>query len=180
MRTLTLSVLLLIATSAQAQRSSDVPNRRATVELSETPGTLGLGTLFNAQTLDFSQSVEVSYGGGVGGTLGMGLYTASLRWQPSSKLAGRVDIGVAQSLGGSAAVSGFGLDSQDPRLFLRNAEIAYRPVGNATIHLSVSQSPYGAYASPYGYGNGYGRTVGSFGYGQRSGTTGDLFFRDAQ
>ncbi|MGB3544336.1 hypothetical protein [Rubrivirga sp.] len=177
MRTLALAALLLVALPAQAQLTSDVPDRRATVALSETPGTLGLGTLFNAETLDFSQSVEVSYGGGVGGTLGMGLYTASLRWQPSSKLAGRVDIGVAQSLGGSAAPS-LGLNQQDPQLFLRNAEIAYRPIGNATIHLRVSQSPYGTYASPYGYGR-YGRGS-ALGLGSSVDSSGDLFFRDTQ
>ena len=68
-------------------------------------------------------------------------------------------------------------------MFLRNAELAYRPTDNAVLHLSVRQSPYGTYAAPYGYG-GYG--YGAYGgYGQTSfglgvGDTDDLFFRDGQ
>ncbi|WP_420455513.1 hypothetical protein [Rubrivirga sp.] len=185
MRILALAALLAFAVPVRAQRAADVPARMATTVLSETPNALGLGQLFNAQTLQFSQSAEVSYGGGAGGAVGLGLYTASLRWQPSTKLAGRVDIGVAQALAGSGFYAG--LQSDQPQVFLRNAELAYRPTENATFHLSVRQSPYGTYASPYGtpYGSrgygaygGYGRS--GFGVGVGSGSAGDLFFRDAE
>ena len=189
-RTLALALLLASALPARAQRAADVPGRPAPVALSATPGApLSLGALFNAETLDFGQSYEASYVGGAGGSVGLGLYTASLRWQPSAKLAGRVDLGVAHSLfGDDAAQSALGLGGADgPRVFLRNAELAYRPSENATVHLSVRQSPYGAYASPYGYspygvGPGYG-----LGYGLRQhsatlrvGGADDLFFRDGR
>lgn len=181
MRTLALAVLLAFAIPARAQRAADVPGRTATTVLSETPGGLGLGQLFNAQTLQFSQSAEMSYGGGAGGTVGLGVYTASLRWQPSAKLAGRVDIGVAQALAGSGFYSGLGNDQ--PQVFLRNAELAYRPTENAVIHLSVRQSPYGSYASPYGQTSPYGGAYGMGSYGRAgfgAGSSGDLFFRDAE
>ena len=199
MRTLTLSslrgvalaLLLASAVPAQAQRASDVPGRPAPVALSETPGApLSLRTLFNAETLDFGQSYEASYVGGAGGSVGLGVYTATLRWQPTANLAGRVDLGVAHGLfGDAAAQSALGLGGDAPRVFLRNAELAYRPSENATIHLSVQQSPYGAYASPYGvgaYGPSYGPGYG-LGYGarQRSATlrvggADGLFFRDGR
>ena len=193
-RTVALALILACAVPAKAQRASDVPGRPAPVALSETPGApLSLQSLFNAETLDFSQSFEASYVGGAGGAAGLGLYTASLRWQPSSKLAGRVDLGVARNLfGDDAARSALGLGGpDDTRVFLRNAELAYRPSENATIHLSVQQSPYGAYASPYGvgpYGSRYGAGPGyGLGYGvrQQSATLsiggGDsLFFRDGR
>ncbi len=189
MRTLALAALLAFAIPVRAQRAADVPGRPAAVVLSETPSMLGLGQLFNAQTLRFSQSYEASYSGGAAGTLGLGVYTASLRWQPTDQLAGRVDVGVMHSpFGSSALQSGLGLDGAgDTRVFLRNAELAYRPTENAVFHLSVQQSPYGGYASPYGYGSPYGsRAYGLYGgYGQTSvragyGSTGDLFFRDSE
>ncbi|MEM0963142.1 MAG: hypothetical protein AAGK21_11480 [Bacteroidota bacterium] len=180
MRTLALALFLLAAPPAVAQRASDVPGRQAPVALTQTPGTLSLGSLFNAETLDFSQSVEMTYGGGVGGSYGLGLYTASMRWQPSSRLAGRVDIGVAQTLGTTGLYSAYGADQ--PQVFLRNAELAYRPTESAVIHLRVAQSPYGGYASPYGYANGYRTSPYRGGHAAtvRFGSTDDLFFRDGQ
>ncbi len=44
-------------------------------------------------------------------------------------------------------------------MFLRNAQIDYRPRHNMSIQLSVRQSPYGYYASPYGY---YGSPFGYY------------------
>lgn len=189
MRTLALAALLAFSVPVRAQRAADVPSRPAPVVLSETPSALGLGQLFNAQTLKFSQSYEASYSGGAGGSVGLGVYTASLRWQPTQNLAGRVDVGVMHSPFGSSEIqSGLGLDgASDTRVFLRNAELAYRPTENAMIHLSVQQSPYGSYASPYGtsgYGYGsraYGLYGGSgFSAGVGAGSAGDLFFRDAE
>ena len=187
-RTLALALLLAVALPVRAQRAADVPGRQAPVALSETPGALSLGTLFNAQTLDFSQSVEASYGSGYGGSLGMGMYTASLRWQPSARLAARVDVSAARTLFDSGRLdASFGTPGQDTRVFLRNAELAYRPTENSVIHLQISQSPYGSYAAPYGQSYGLGR--GGLGYGQngfgqsarlRIGGADDLFFRDGR
>ena len=180
-RTLALALLMAVAIPARAQRAADVPGRPAPVALSETPGTsLSLGSLFSAQTLDFSQSVEASYGSGAGGAVGLGMYTASLRWQPSARLAGRVDVSMARTMFESGAFEAGGL-GQDARVFLRNAELAYRPTENSLIHLQVSQSPYGTYASPYGMGYG----LAGAGYRQqratlRLGGADDLFFRDGQ
>lgn len=188
-RTAALALILALAVPAKAQRASDVPGRPAPVALSETPGApLSLGRLFNAETLNFSQSYEASYVGGAGGAVGLGLYTASLRWQPTSNLAGRVDLGVAHSLfGDDTAQSALGLGGTDgTRVFLRNAELAYRPSDKATIHLSIQQSPYGSYASPYGTG-AYGYSPYGPGYGLRQqsatlrvGGADDLFFRDGR
>lgn len=185
MRTLALAALLAFAVPVRAQRAADVPGRPAPVVLSETPSTLGLGQLFNAETLAFSQSYEASYSTGASGGLGLGVYTASLRWQPTARLAGRVDLGVMHSPFGTSDVqSALGLEDGQSRVFLRNAELAYKPTDSAVLHLSVQQSPYGAYAAPYGYGGRYG--AGAYGYGNRTGfgiSVGgpdDLFFRDVE
>ena len=184
-RTLALALLLAFALPVRAQRTADLPGRQAPVALSETPATLSLGTLFNAETLDFSQSVEASYGSGYGGSVGLGMYTASLRWQPSARLAARVDVSAARTLFGSGIGDGLGLEpGQDTRVFLRNAEIAYRPTENSVIHLQVSQSPYGSYAAPYGAGYGLSRYGSRYGAGQsarlRVGGSDGLFFRDGR
>lgn len=163
-----LAVALAVATPASAQRTADLPGRQAPVALTDAgSGGLSLGKLFNAETLKFSQSYELSYGSGPVGGVGLGVYTSSLRWQPSAKLAGRVDVGVAHSPFGSSGVqSALGFDNAgDVRVFLRNAELAYRPTENMTLQLRVQQSPYGAYASPYGYGPGYGLGYGYTPYG---------------
>lgn len=182
MRTLALAALLAFAVPVRAQRAADVPARPAPVALSETPGALGLGQLFNAETLEFSQSYEASYSAGAAGSVGLGIYTASMQWQPTSYLAGRVDVGVMHSpLGSSQIQRGLGLEGAgDTRVFLRNAELAFRPSENAVLHLSVRQSPYGAYASPYGYGAYSGHGYGAYERSFRSGASGDLFFRDTE
>ena len=185
-RTLALALLLAFALPVRAQRTADLPGRQAPVALSETPGGLSLGTLFNAETLDFSQSLEASYGSGYGGSVGMGMYTASLRWQPSARLAGRVDVSAARTLFNANGIgNGLGLEpGQDTRVFIRNAELAYKPTENSVIHLQFSQSPYGTYAAPFGaapYGAGYGLDAYGGRYGQsariRVGGSDELFFR---
>ena len=173
----------LLAVPVQAQRRGGIA-QPAPVVLSETPGALSLGALFNAQTLDLSQSYEFSASSGAGGSLGLGIYTTTLRWQPSSKLAGRVDVGVAHSPFGSAGVqSALGFDADTPaRVYLRNAELAYRPTESSIVRLSVQQSPFGRCLAPR-YGSAYGAAgrcgASSYGLGLAGGD-GELFFRDGQ
>lgn len=183
-----LLALFVVASPAEAQRIADLPGPQAPVALTDGPAApgLSLGQLFNAQTLTFSQSYEASYSNGLGGSVGLGVYTASLRWQPSARLAGRVDLAAAHSPFGDAGVqSALGFDgSGDTRVFLRNAELAYRPTDNSVIHFRVQQSPYGSYASPYGYAP-YGYGAGAYG---RTGLSASfapsdsdrLFFRDGE
>ncbi|MDT0630294.1 hypothetical protein [Rubrivirga litoralis] len=191
-----LALALAASTPAAAQRTADLPGRQAPVALTDAPGGLSLGKLFNAETLKLGHSYELSYGSGPAGGVGLGVFTSSLRWQPSAKLAGRVDVGVAHSPFGSAGVqSALGFDgASDVRVFLRNAELAYRPTENMTFQLRVQQSPHGTYGSPYGYGRGYGYGAYGYGpgaYGRAYGRTGfsatfapsdgdALFFRDGR
>ena len=174
------------AAPARAQLRGEAPARPAAVALYDGPtsaGGLNLGQLFNSRTLQFSQQAEFSTTTGGAGTLGLGVYTTSLQWQPSARLAGRVDVAVAKNLFSSGALgSAYGSDDS-AQIYLRNAEIAYRPTANSVLHLSFQQSPYGAYASPYGYSDPYGRSAYGTrtGFNARVGTAGagQLFFRDA-
>ena len=172
---------VLLASPADAQRRADL-GRPAPVVLSETPGALSLGALFNAETLDLSQSYSFSATSGAGGSLGLGVYTTSLRWQPSSRLAGRVSVSAAHSPFGSAGVqSALGLDGAAPaRVYLDRAELAYKPTENSVIHLSFQNSPFGRCLTADRYRGGSaqcdGRYAAPLGFDRADGR--DLFFRD--
>lgn len=170
---LCLVVLLSLARPAQAQLRDDVHVREAPTQLyAQDSGVNIFDKLFSDQYFRMGHSYEMSFSSFGGSTASLGMYTNSMMWQFSQQLAARVDVSVAHSP--FSGVSSF--QDQNPRVFLRNAEIAYRPSDNVQLHFQVRQSPYGAYMGPYGYapyGYGGGR------YGMAFGShTGDLFWRD--
>lgn len=176
---------LVAAVPASAQLRPDGPSRPAPVAVYENASTPSLREYFNAETLKLSNAYSFSYGSGFGGSVGLGVFTTSLQWQPSQKLAGRVDVGVAHSPFGSDGVqSALGLSDGQPRVFLQNAELAYRPTANTLLQLRVSQSPYGAYASPYGAYGSYGPSPygahRAFSATFAPADSDPLFFRDGQ
>lgn len=163
--------LLLVALPARAQLRSAVPaEAQAATKLygSNTPA-FTLNRLFSPEHFQMQHSFEFSTGAFGGQGYSFGMYTNTMNWQFSDKLAARVDVSYLQPFGGPQV----GLGQQQGQLFLQNAEVAYRPLPNMQLNLSVRQSPYGAYMSPYGYGPAYGP-----GYG--SAYRADPFWRDAQ
>jgi hypothetical protein len=157
--TLFLAVLLLAA-PAQAQFRADVPSGPAPVVVTENPGGASFGRYFSGDKFKLSHSYEMSYSSfGSAGSFGMGLYTTSLRWQPTANLAGRMDVGVAHMpFGDGNLQQAFGFSQDQPaQVFIRNAELAYRPTENSMIRLQFSQNPFG-------YGAGYGGYGGAYGY----------------
>jgi hypothetical protein len=176
-------VLALYAAPAAGQSRDALPGAPAPVAVYGADA-VSVGGLLDPRAFRVSHSYEFSYGAFGGENLGLGVYTTSLRWQPTQRLAARVDVGVAHSPFGSEALQqSLGFDGDTPaRVFLRNAEIAYRPTQSTVFHLQIRQSPFGAYASPYG-AYGYDRYA-PFGYGSEvramfaPADHGDLFFRD--
>ncbi|MFO8099025.1 MAG: hypothetical protein R6T83_05300 [Salinibacter sp.] len=104
-----------------------------------------LGDLFGAEHFHMSHSYEASFSSLGGETSSMGMYTSSMMWQFNSNWAARADVSVAHPFSGGST---FG--SQEPRVYLRNAEVAYRPSENMEFRVQVQQNPYGRYMSPYG------------------------------
>ena len=128
-----------------------------------------LNKFFGPAHFRMSHSFELSSGsfGGRGSSLGM--YTNSMMWQFSSKLAARADIAFAYSPDGNNNLNNVVGGGNSGQVFIRNAEVAYRPAKNMQIHLSYRNSPYGGYYGATGYG-GYGRGYGyGSGYGYQSG-----------
>ncbi len=171
---LCLVVFLSVAQPVEAQLRDDIRVREAPTQLYGSAANTGVSLfnrLFSDEHFRMGHSYEMSFNSLGGQSSSLGMYTNSLMWQFNDKLAARADISVAHSpFGGGAS-----FQDQNPRVFLRNAEIAYRPTENVRLHFQVRQSPYGAYGSPYGY-SPYARRGH---YGMGFGTPqGDLFWQD--
>jgi len=145
---LCLVFLLSVTAPAHAQlRETAQQNSSVVTQLYDTgaAATNALGNLFGAEDFRMSHSYQMSFSSFGGNASSMGMYTNSMMWQFNSDLAARVDVAVAHPLANSGA---FG--DQNAKVFLRNAEVAYKPSENMKIHFQMRQSPYGRYASPYG------------------------------
>lgn len=144
-------VALAVASPVQAQLRTDAraQSQLSMPRLSDAGGVLG--SLFNPNTFRMAHSYTFSAGSMGGQGYSLGVYTNSMMFQFSPKLAARVDVGVAHSPFGNG-LPGMRMDGQANNLnvFLQNAEIAYRPNDSFQVHFSVRQSPFGGYMSPYG------------------------------
>ena len=171
---LCLVAFLGLASPAQAQLRSAVPQQQPAVRLFDSGATgFLLNTLFNPANFQMRHTFEMSMGSYGGYNSSLGMYTNTLAWQFNDKLAARVDMSVAYSPFNNA--SQFGSESNNTRVFLRNAEIAYRPSENVQLHFQVRQSPYGSYMGPYGRYSPYRAGYFYDGYG---GPSSNLFWKD--
>ena len=169
---LCLVFMLSVVQPAEAQmRSTD--NAPAATELYDSAAATSdlLSTLFSDDHFRMGHSYEMSMSSFGGDTHSMGMYTNSMMWQFNEQWAARVDVSLAHSPFGGGA-----FDNQDPQLFLRNAEVAYRPSENMELRFQMRQSPHGSYMSPYGMGRyGAGMNHASFGASTHQN---DLFWRN--
>lgn len=176
---LCLVVFLGVALPAQAQLRKDVNDaQQAPARLFSADGPVfTLNNLFSPDHFRMHHSYEMSFGSFGGNTSSLGMYTNTMMFQFNQKLAARVDVSFAHSPFGNLAGQGVGLNDGGGRLFVQNAEVAYRPTENMRLHLSFHQSPYGGYMGPHGYYgySPYARNAfyGAFGYQDR-----DLFWND--
>ncbi len=170
---LCLVILLGVATPAQAQLRANLPTERSAARLYDAGGSsFSLNKLFSPDHFKMSHSYEMSMSSFGGNSSSMGMYTNSLMWQFNQKLAARVDVSFAHSLFGNDTASKLmGGPQKNGQIFLRNAEIAYRPSENLQFNFSFRQSPYGGYMSPFGYNPGY------MGFAQQSQ---NLFWKDGR
>ncbi|MFO8233645.1 MAG: hypothetical protein R6U20_13430 [Longimonas sp.] len=139
---------------AQLRDTSNAPAPAALYDESSTAGNL-LNTLFSDDHFRMSHAYEMSMSSFGGNTSSLGMYTNSMMWQFNEQWAARVDVSLSHSpFGGNSAFN----NDQDARVFLRNAEVAYRPSENMEFRFQMRQSPHGPYMSPYG--NSYGHRAG--------------------
>ncbi len=170
-------LLLGVTTPSLAQMRSNTSSENATVKLYDYGETgFSLNQFFSPEHFRMSHSFEFS-SSSFGGGSSLAMYTNTMMWQFNQKLAGRLDVAYAYSPFSSDKIQGLNRGNSN-RVFIKNAELAYKLGERSSIHLSFRQSPYGRYASPYGYGyGGYGGRFGgnsfqaTFGSDQR-----DLFW----
>lgn len=166
---LCLVLTLTLTSPAEAQfRETAQRNQSVQTQLYDagSAATDALQSLFGAEHFRMGHSYQASFSSFGGQASSMGMYTNSMMWQFNSDWAARVDMSVSHPF---SQANDFG--SQQARVFLRNAEVAYKPSDNFQVRMQVRQSPYGRYASPYGT---YRRPYSGF----RPTPTGDLFWKN--
>ncbi len=149
-----LLILLGVSLPAQAQLRETAFEQKAPAKLYDTKSSgFSLNKFFDPAHFRMAQSVEFSTSSFGGNSSSLGMFTNSMMWQFSEKLAARVDVSVAYSpnAGTLGSNNTGGALNGDARVFVQNAEFAYKPTENVQLHLSFHQSPYGRYGSPYGY-----------------------------
>ncbi len=163
-----LVLTLSVASPAEAQlRETAQRSQSVQTQLydSGSAATNALQSLFGAEHFRMAHSYQASFSSFGGQTASMGTYTNSMMWQFNSNWAARMDVSVSHPFTQNAA---FG-QQQRARVYIRNAEVAYKPSENFQVRMQVQQSPHGRFLSPYG----------TFGRHQRSAVpTGDLFWRN--
>lgn len=104
---------------------------------------------FDPSKFSMHHSVDMSYMtiGGQGMTLGT--YTNTMMYQFADNLNARADVSMSYSPTNS--FSGFGgKGGKDfSGIYLRGAQINYRPWENVSVQLQYRQAPYGYYMSPF-------------------------------
>ncbi len=148
---LMLGLTVPVAGQSRTQAEAEV----ATVRLYDYGQTgFTLNRYFSPEHFRMSHSVEFSTGsfGGSGSSLAM--YTNSMMWHFSPKLAARLDVAFAYAPIQDERLQGI-TGSNNGQVFIKNAELVYRPSEHTRVQFSFRQSPYGYYARPYGY-RGYG------------------------
>jgi hypothetical protein len=166
---LCLVTVLSLTAPAQAQLRDDPATSSVRTQLYDTSSDV-FNKLFSDEHFRMSHSYQMSMSSFAGQTASMGMYTNSMMWQFNSDWAARVDVSVAHPFSGNSA---FGQE-QNARVFLRNAEVAYRPSENMQFRFQVQQSPYGRYMSPYGSYRPYSR----FGRVSTQTPTNQLFWKN--
>ncbi len=181
-KTVLLSGLLIaLAGTADAQFREAAPMTKPSARIYDAANGAGfaLGKIFNPSVFRMSHAFEMSAGSFGGRGYSMGMYTNTMQWQFSSKLAARMDVSMAYSPMNEAATA-LGFGQQRPQVFLRNAEVAWKPTEKIQFNIQVRQDPYarynyGYYGDPYGYGR-YGRH--GYMYGAYGASDRDLFWRE--
>ncbi len=173
---LCLVLMLSLASPAEAQfRDAAQQNRSVQTQLYDS-GSAAANTLqsfLGAEHFRMAHSYEASFSSFGGQASSMGMYTNTMMMQFNSDWAARVDVSVAHPF---SQTNAFG--QQDTQVFLRNAEVAYKPSENFEVRMQVQQRPGGRYMNPYGRyrHGGVGSAYGGYGFSPTP--SGDLFWRN--
>jgi hypothetical protein len=159
MKPLCIFFYLLSSSAVLSQFRGQEPRSPAATEAIQQ--TSNSGVLFgfvNPENFTMSHSVSMGYSSVGREGLGLSMYTNSLHYQISEPLSVRADVSLVMTPFGSLSSR---LGSSFGGIFLRNAEIDYRPSKDFSVRFQFTQDPYRNALSPYG--NHYGLATGAFG-----------------
>jgi hypothetical protein len=152
MKTLGVAMAIVLACSVSfAQFKSQVPQ-----ETQVSVGRLGddrsplsyVFGWFDPDKFSMRHSFDMSFATSSGQSLSLGTYTNTMRYEFSDNLNARADI--AFSFSPYNNLSQFGKNDFS-KIYLKNAEVNYKPWENTQISVSFRQDPYGyGYYSPFG------------------------------
>jgi hypothetical protein len=104
---------------------------------------------FDPSKFSMHHSVEFSYQSFEGQGMSLGTYTNTMMYQFAENLNARADVSMSYSP--SSSFSSFGAKGSNnfSGIYLRDAQLSYRPWENFQVQLQYSQLPYGSYYSPF-------------------------------
>ena len=129
----------------EASRESESPGGLIT----QPPSTMMFGW-FDPSKFSMHHSFELSYLSAAGQGMSLGTYTNTMMYQFADNLNARAD--VSMSFTPTNSFSAFGAKGANnfSGVYLRNAQISYRPWENFQVQVQYSQIPYGTYGfSPF-------------------------------
>jgi len=146
-------LLFLAQGSARAQFKPDAahPSEESGGLITQPPSSVMFGW-FDPSRFTMRHSVEFSYQSFAGQGMSLGTYTNTMMYQFADNLNARAD--VSMSFTPSNALSSFGTKGANnfSGVYLRNAQLSYRPWDNVQVQVQYSQLPYGSYSfSPFYY-----------------------------
>lgn len=160
----------ILATVSPAQLRKNLAELRPNAQVFDT-GKFSLNKLFSPEHFNLSHSYELSAGSYGGSGLTTGLYTASLNWNFGQKLDANVDVSALHTPFGKSSLAQQLMGDQQVKMYVRHAELNYRPTKNLTLHMSFHQNPLGYYGmqSDYDRYGAYGNRYGVYGNAPFSG-----------
>ena len=144
---------VLAAAGARAQFKPDAahPSEESGGLITQPPSTMMFGW-FDPSKFQMHHSFELSYQSFAGQGMSLGTYTNTMMYQFADNLNARAD--VSMSFTPSNSFSSFGTKGSNnfSGIYLRDAQLSYKPWDNVQVQLQYSQLPYGSYSfSPFFY-----------------------------
>jgi len=141
-----LCLVVLGAGAANAQFKPDPahPSEESGGLITQPPASAFFGW-FDPAKFSMRHSFELSYMSFAGQGMSLGTYTNSMMYEFAENLNARAD--VSMSFTPNSGFSSFGAKGANnfSGIYLRDAQINYRPLENLTVRLQYSQIPYGSY-----------------------------------
>ncbi len=139
-------LLVCAACGARAQFKPDAahPSEESGGLITQPPSTVLFGW-FDPSKFSMHHSVEFSYQAFAGGGMSLGTYTNSMAYRFADNLNARADVSMSfMPTNSFSSFAGKG-SSNFSGIYLRDAQINYKPLDNLQVQLQYSQLPYGSY-----------------------------------